>query len=132
MTHLLGMILFELRTIWFLCYLDDMISVNLPLRSPGQVLQHLPGNEMGSSHLAGGHSFLILRHWTRATMRRFLGIWNVKIERLGIINGVWKHWRSIYSEDPRRILQLLCIYIDDNAFIAKYLIWFLIALYIEI
>lgn len=50
-------------------------SLHLPLRSPGQVLQHLPGNEMGSSHLAGGHSFFILRHCTRATMRRFLGIW---------------------------------------------------------
>lgn len=47
---------------------------NLPLfLSPGQVLQHLPGNKTGSSHKAGGHSFLILRHCTRATMRRFLG-----------------------------------------------------------
>lgn len=47
---------------------------NLPLfLSPGQVLQHLPGSKIGSSHKAGGHSFFILRHWTRATMRRFLG-----------------------------------------------------------
>lgn len=40
--------------------------------SPGQVLQHLPGRRIGSSHDVLGHSFLMFLHWTFATIRRFL------------------------------------------------------------
>lgn len=39
--------------------------------SPGHVLQHLPGSKIGSSHVGLGHSFLMFRHWTRATILRF-------------------------------------------------------------
>jgi hypothetical protein len=44
---------------------------DLLCESPGHVLQHLPGSKMGSSHVGFGHSFLMFRHWTRATILLF-------------------------------------------------------------
>lgn len=38
------------------------IKLNLLNESPGQVLQHLPGNIIGSSQVGFGHSFLIFLH----------------------------------------------------------------------
>lgn len=49
------------------------------LKSPGQDLQHLPGRRTGSLHVSSGHSFLMLRQWTRATIRRFFCTWNQNI-----------------------------------------------------
>lgn len=39
-----------------------IINLDLLLESPGHVLQHLPGNNIGSSHVGFGHSFLMFLH----------------------------------------------------------------------
>lgn len=46
-------------------------NLNSLFESPGHVLQHLPGNKIGSSQVGFGHSFLIFLHCTRATILRF-------------------------------------------------------------
>lgn len=49
-------------------FLNYIIILYLLYKSPGQTLQHLPGSCTGSSHVAFGHSLLIFRHWTLATI----------------------------------------------------------------
>lgn len=61
-------------------------NMYLPCVSPGQVLQHLPGSRTGSSQVGSGHSFLMFRHCTLATIRRFR--WNCKEKGVSFRRGV--------------------------------------------
>lgn len=77
----------------------------LPYFFPWQTLQHFPGNWIGSSQSSFGHSFLIFRHWTLATIRRLFVTYRQMNDknRLSSIKSVWiEHFAHLYMMKRRK------------------------------
>ena len=72
--------------------IQHQMSIKRPyylLKSPGQDLQQRPGRRTGSLHVSSGHSFLMLRQWTLATIRRFFCTWNQTYILLHVTKFQW-------------------------------------------
>lgn len=62
---------------------------HLLYRSSGQILQQIPGNSTGSSHVGFGHSSFMFLHCTFATILCFLITWKFKKKMYRSVNFLW-------------------------------------------
>lgn len=88
------------------CIYMILLKFDLLLRSPGHVLQHLPGNNTGSSHVGFGHSFFIFLHAILAIIRRFLWTWKGSKKKE-------QKWNSCLNINEKRTQSIFFIFWEN-------------------